>query len=62
MSTLVKRTRTWSANDAVATELSSEQDHEPQFGSVHDAQLELKHEAKSFDPKIHKVKVSFGVS
>jgi hypothetical protein len=66
MSTLAKRSKNWSANDTAElsseSETGREQDHEPQFGSVHDAQLKLKHQAKSFDAKIDKMKVRFNLS
>jgi hypothetical protein len=45
MSTLAKRSKNWSANDTAElsseSETGREQDREPQFGSVHDAQLKL---------------------
>jgi hypothetical protein len=66
MSTLVKRTRTWLANDSTEPSSDSdtrkEQDHEPQFDGVHDAQLQIEHQAKSYNAKIHKMKVRFVVS
>lgn len=63
MSTLAKRSRTWSTNDVTVAEPSSGRESdpgrlgEPDFDSVHGAQLETEHQAKSFDVKIYKMKV-----